>query len=131
VSRRRAIAHWDIAKLLKTGLLVVAFALQGYLSEVHHHDLGAAGAASIATLAPAGDAGNSSPEPIDSDGHDLHCFICHLAGLGSASLLPPAILLALGPPRAAPFVAGEDAFDLRHVAAAYSSRAPPSRSVQG
>ncbi len=114
------------------GLLVVALVLQGYLSQVHNHNVAAAAAGSATAafaLAADGDGGRSPAQPLDGNGHDLHCFICHLAGLGSASLLPPAIGLTLAPPRAVAFAAADDRLELRDAPAAYSSRAPPSLFV--
>jgi hypothetical protein len=131
VSRRRAIAIRDIAKLLKTGLLVVALILQGYFSQVHNHNVAAAAGSATAAfaLAAGGDDGRSPAQPLDGGGHDLHCFICHLTGLGSASLLPPAIGPSLAPPRAVAYVAADDRLAVREAPAAYSSRAPPSLFV--
>jgi hypothetical protein len=130
VSKRRVIAYRDIAKLLKTGLLVVALIFQGYLSQVHNHNSAVANAAAALEMAASGDGSLSPAQPLDGNGHDLHCFVCHLAGLSSASLLPHAIGLPLAPPRAITYVAADDYLALRDVRAAYSSRAPPSLFVQ-
>ena len=113
------------------GLLIVALVLQGYLSQVHNHDAAATAGNATAAFAPVvgGDGGRAPAPPLDGDGHDLHCFICHLAGVGSAPLPPPASGLALAPPLAVAYVAADDRLALRGAQAAYSSRAPPSLFV--
>lgn len=132
VSRRRAITTREVAKLLKAGLLVVALVLQGYFSQVHNHNIAVAAGSATTALASAIDvaAGGDTPaQPLDGSGHDLHCFICHLAGVGSASLLPSAIVMADAPPRAFVFAAADERVALRAPPAGYSPRAPPSLFV--
>lgn len=117
----------DVGRLLRTGLLLLALALQGYLSETHHHDRAAASALAGAIAA---DTGSAPTQPIDSDGHDPHCFICHLSTHGGTSILPPAILLAVGPAEGVAYRVTLDPLETRDAPSAYSSRAPPPLLVQ-
>jgi hypothetical protein len=131
VGRGRANARRDFAKLLKTGLLILALVLQGYLGQLHRHASAQAEGGAVLALVANGDSGGlsdgSSAPPLDGDGRDLHCFICHLTGHGAAPLLPHPVVFALAPPRAIAYVAAESSFDPRHAPSGYSSRAPPFR----
>ena len=116
----------EIGRLLRTGLLVLAVALQGYITQLHHHDFAAA------TLAASsdGDTTSSSPiSPVDGDGRDHHCFICHLSSLGATSVAPPAIAFTAMPIGIAVYGAARDLFVSPGAPAAYASRAPPSLFV--
>lgn len=124
---RAARSHRDFGKLFRTGLLVLALVLQGYLSQVHHHDFAAT--ALLATTAD-GDTTGSPMQPIDSGGRDHHCFICHLSGHGSISMLPQAVVLAVVSAGIVVYLVARDPLDLRNTSSAYSSRAPPSRFIQ-
>lgn len=114
-----------LAQLLRTGLLVLALVLQGYISQVHHHDYAAS---TLNTIALMGDT-SETPPPIDSDGRDHHCFICHLSGHGSVSILPPAILLALVSSEFVLYRVTRDFLQSHDAPSPYSSRAPPSLIV--
>jgi hypothetical protein len=124
---RKARIRGDVAQLLRTGLLVFALALQGYLAQVHHHDIPKLSAAIAAT-------GNSGAthvpvQPIDDQGRDPGCFFCHLSAHGSTSVLPPAILLVVGPSEAIGYRVVHVSSASHDAPAAYSSRAPPSLFV--
>lgn len=123
--RARNIDYLDIGRLLRTGLLILAVALQGYISQAHHHDFAAA------TLA-ASLGGDTSPAPIspmDGDGRDHHCFICHLSSLGATSVVPPSVPLATAPIGFVVYDTGHDRLVSHGAPAAYASRAPPFLSV--
>lgn len=113
----------NLAQLLRTGLLILALVLQGYISQVHHHDYAAS---TLSTIALNGGASESPLAPIDSDGRDHHCFICHLSGQGSISILPPAIVLALVSSGFVLYRITRESLESHDAPSAYSSRAPPS-----
>ena len=124
VKRPRAVrSDRTLAQLLRTGLLVLALVLQGYISQVHHHDYAAS---TLSTIALNGDASESPLAPIDSDGRDHHCFICHLSGHGSISILPPAIVLAVVSSGFVFYRIARDSLESHDAPSFYSSRAPPS-----
>ena len=128
---RKARIHWgidrqDIGRFLRSGLLILAIALQGYITQVHHHDF------AEATLAAAsgGNSTSDSPvSPVDSDGRDHHCFICHLSSLGATSVAPPSIPLTTAPIGPVVYRVDHDSRISRDAPAAYLSRAPPSLVV--
>jgi hypothetical protein len=119
---RKARIQGDVAQLLRTGLLVLALTLQGYLAQVHHHDISKRSAA----IAAAGGATHAPVQPIDDEGRDPGCFFCHLSAHGSTSVLPPAILLVAAPPEAIAYRVVHESSVSHDAPAAYSSRAPPS-----
>jgi hypothetical protein len=121
---RKARIQGDVAQLLRTGLLVLALTLQGYLAQVHHHDIPKLSAAIAAT----GNGGTTHApvQPIDDQGRDPGCFFCHLSAHGSTSVLPPAILLVVGPPGVVAYRVTPELSASHDAPAAYSSRAPPS-----
>lgn len=91
--RRGDIARYDIVRRLATGLLLFAFVLQGYLSQSHFHRLAAAASQTALALA----ATEADVPPTDRpanlpDHHNDKCFVCHLTGLGSLSVQPPALV---------------------------------------
>ena len=101
---RGGIARHEIIRRLARGLLVLAFVFQGYVSQAHFHNLAASiagqGAAqSAAEFALAGGPDISpaaQPENLPAnlpDQHNDKCFVCHLVGLGSVSVLPPILVL--------------------------------------
>lgn len=118
----------DTGKLLFRGLLVLALVLQGYLSQVHSH--AGVPAALLTAIEDGNTTGSPIQQPIDSDGRDHRCFICHLAGYGSISVLPQAIVLATVPMGLVVYRIAHDSGDFLDAPLAYASRAPPSLFVQ-
>lgn len=104
---------------------MLAVALQGYITQVHHHDFAAATVA--ASLG--GDTSPAPVSPVDGDGRDHHCFICHLSTLGANSVTPPTIAFTAAPIGMAVYGGAQDLFVFRGGPAAYASRAPPFLSV--
>lgn len=123
---RKAYRYQDLGRLLRIGLLVLAVALQGYVTQLHHHDFAAA------TLAAsmAGDTTSQTPiSPVDGDGRDHHCFICHLSSLGATPVAPPTIAFTAMPIGMVVYGDEQDLLVARGAPAAYASRAPPSLIV--
>lgn len=118
---RKTHRYPDIGRLLRTGLLVLAVALQGYITQLHHHDFAAATVA--ANLG--GDTSPAPVSPVDGDGRDHHCFICHLSTLGATSVTPPTIDFTGMPIGMAMYRVAPDLFVSHGAPAAYASRAPP------
>jgi hypothetical protein len=121
----RDFGYRKIGRLLRTGLLILAIVLQGYITQLHHHDFAAA------TLAASqgGDTSSAPISPVDGDGRDHRCFICHLSGLGANSVAPPSIPLATAPIGFVACGIDHDPFVPHGTPAAYASRAPPSLTV--
>ncbi|HEY4133981.1 MAG TPA: hypothetical protein VGO34_02095 [Alphaproteobacteria bacterium] len=111
-------------------LLVLAVALQGYIVQAHFHDL-PSGGASPAIVLSLDDGASQHARAVDlpanlPDGHNDQCDLCNLIALGTFSVLPSILPLAV--PTFAP-LAFADLRDVSVIAARpvpAAARGPPS-----
>ena len=132
---RGGISRHDHTRRLTRGLLVLAVVLQGYVSQAHFHNLAASIAAKGTIDLTLGDVEalpGMQPATLPAnlpDQHNDKCFVCHLVGLGSVSVLPPIVVLhALS--SALVFTDHGDCPTVAAWNSAHAARGPPAPSVQ-